>query len=214
MASAHFSLSLQQICQSCSETSLISPACSAWHSNPTYRGHAGASDGRSSAAQPTQAKTRHRPQPFQLFQQPRDTKCAPSLGELEKAVGRRQAEILSLRRHAHKDPAVACSHHTLSILSPRRLTVSETEGDFQRLSESTSQLLSASLSPGKGTGREGKKKKRRLDSLDSNDTRECARMTANQKTACGSTRVEMEIGAETGLRVRLWLWNFPGSQQK
>ncbi|GAA6075429.1 uncharacterized [Tachysurus ichikawai] len=74
MASAHFSLSLQQICQSCSETSLISPACSAWHSNPTYRGHAGASDGRSSAAQPTQARTRHRPQPFQLFQQPRDTR--------------------------------------------------------------------------------------------------------------------------------------------
>lgn len=50
MASAHFSLSLQQICQSCSETSLISPACSAWHSNPTYRGHVGALDGHNSAA--------------------------------------------------------------------------------------------------------------------------------------------------------------------
>lgn len=72
MASAHFSLSLQQICQSCSETSLISPACSAWHSNPTYRGHAGASDDHSSTAlrHPTQARSRRRPQPFQLFQLP------------------------------------------------------------------------------------------------------------------------------------------------
>lgn len=58
MASAHFSLSLQQICQSCSETSLISPACSAWHSNPTYRGQAGASDGPSNTAA-SHAKPKH-----------------------------------------------------------------------------------------------------------------------------------------------------------
>lgn len=74
MASAHFSLSLQQICQSCSETSLISPACSAWHSNATYRGHAGASDGHGNAAA-SHANTRCcRLQPIQLFQQPNDTR--------------------------------------------------------------------------------------------------------------------------------------------
>lgn len=40
------------------------------------------------------------------------------------------------------------------------------------------------------------------------------RMTANQKTACGSMRVEMEIRADVGLWVWLWLWNILSSPKK
>lgn len=67
---------------------------------------------------------------------------------------------------AAEEPAVACSRHTLSILSPRWplfpfhiCKCIWMRGDFQRLSKCTSQLLSASLGPGEGTDRKGGEKK-------------------------------------------------------
>lgn len=71
-----------------------------------------------------------------------------------------------------------------------------------------SQLLSASLGQGEGTDRE-KKKPRRFSKY-STSTKDLivatasantpgARMTANQKIACGSMHVEIEIGGDIGL---------------
>lgn len=73
MASAHFSLSLQQICQSCSETSLISPRLlgSAFQSN-LQRARRSSGRPQQHCGIPRKAGTRRRPQPFQLFQRPRD----------------------------------------------------------------------------------------------------------------------------------------------